>query len=109
MQEIDKLAPWKIIDTKKEIDNRFLKVKNITFKLPNDVVMEDYFIAEKTAVAVIVTLKESKTFLIKEWERGVNQIGHKFPSGRIDKGENPEEGAARELKEELGASSSELF
>jgi ADP-ribose pyrophosphatase len=109
MKDIDKLAAWKVLQSKTEIDNRFLKVHNVTFKLPNDKIMEDYFIAEKTAVAVIVTLMEGKTSLIKEWERGVREIGHKFPSGRIDQGEEPDAGAARELREELGVVSNELL
>jgi ADP-ribose pyrophosphatase len=102
MTEFDRLAPWQIVEEHEEINNRFLRVRNITFKLPNGKVMTDYFVAEKTPVAVIVPIREGKTYLIKEWERGVNEVGHKFPAGRVDKGEEPNVGAARELKEELG-------
>src|SRR5690606_3249702 len=108
MTEFDRLAPWKIVEEHDEINNRFLRVRNITFKLPNDEVMTDYFIAEKTPVAVIIPIKDGKTYLIKEWERGVNEVGHKFPAGRVDKGEEPKVGAARELKEELGLEAHDL-
>lgn len=102
MGEFDRLAPWEIINEHDELHNRFLRVRNVTFKLPNGKIMEDYFIAEKTPVAVIIPIKDGKTYLMKEWERGVNVVGHKFPAGRIDKGEAPASGATRELKEELG-------
>lgn len=109
MTEFDRLAPWQIVEEHDEINNRFLRVRNVTFKLPNNKVMADYFIAEKTPVAIIVPIKNGKTYLIKEWERGVNEVGHKFPAGRIDKGEEPESGAARELKEELGLAAQDLL
>lgn len=108
MSEFNKLSPWEIAEEHDEINNRFLRVRNVTFKLPNDQVLKDYFIAEKTPVAVIIPIKNGKTYLMKEWERGVSEIGHKFPSGRIDEGEEPQVGAVRELKEELGLEAHEL-
>jgi ADP-ribose pyrophosphatase len=108
MSKFDKLAPWKIVKEHDEINNRFLRVRNVTFKLPNDEVVTDYFIAEKTPVVVIVPIKDGKTYLIKEWERGVNEVGHKFPAGRVDEGEESKIGAARELKEELGLEAHDL-
>lgn len=109
MRSFNKLEPWKIIEEKNIVNNHFLKVNNVTFKLPNDEVMENYFIAEKTPVAVIIPVKNGKTFLIKEWERGVSEVGHKFPAGRVDNGEDPKEGAGRELEEELGLIAKELI
>lgn len=108
MTEFDRLTPWLIVEEHDEISNRFLKVRNITFKLPNGKVMTDYFVAEKTPVAVIVPIKDGKTYLIREWERGVSEVGHKFPAGRVDKGEEPAAGAAREFKEELGFEAHDL-
>jgi 8-oxo-dGTP pyrophosphatase MutT (NUDIX family) len=108
MSKFDKLAPWQIISERDEINNRFLRVRNVTFKLPNNQIMTDYFIAEKTPVAIIVPIKKGKTYLIKEWERGVNEVGHKFPAGRVDPGEEVKDGAARELKEELGLEAHDL-
>lgn len=109
MAEFNKLSPWQMVEDHDEINNRFLRVRNITFKLPNDKVMTDYFIAEKAPVAVVVPIKNGKTYLIKEWERGVNEVGHKFPAGRVEKDEEPKVGAARELKEELGLEAHDLF
>lgn len=108
MKELDKLAPWEIISEQDEINNRFLRVRNVTFRLPNNKVMEDYFIAEKTPVVVIILIRDGQTYLIREWERGVNEVGHKFPAGRVNKGEDAETGAARELIEELGLKAKEL-
>src|SRR5688500_5941589 len=107
-KDFNKLDAWKKVSEKSEIDNKWLKIKNVTFELPNGEVMTDYFIAEKQSVAVVVTIKDGQIYLIEEYERGVEQIGYKFPGGKIDPHEDPKEAAKRELEEELGVSAKEL-
>jgi hypothetical protein len=31
MKEFDKLSPWQIVEERDEINNRFLRVRNVTF------------------------------------------------------------------------------
>lgn len=107
--EINKLDAWSIISERDEINNRFLRIRNVTFRLPNDEVMEDYFIAEKSNVVVIILIKDGKTYLIKEWERGVGTVGHKFPAGRVDMDESSEAAASREALEEVGLNTVQLI
>src|SRR6266699_75301 len=101
--------PWKIIAEHDEVDNQWLRVRNVTFQLPNGHTLEDYYIAERPSVVVIIPFQEGKTYLFQEYERGVNEVGHKFPGGRIDEGETPDTAAMREFQEELGLKPSELI
>lgn len=105
---MNKLERWQIIQEHDEINNRWLRVRNVTFKLPNDKTMEDYFIVERPSVVVIIPIKNGQTFLIREYERGVDEVGHKFPAGHIDPNKEPEQSAQRELGEELGIQGTEL-
>lgn len=108
MTDVDKLAKWEIISEKDEISNQWLKVRNITFRLPNGKVMEDYYLVERADVVIVIPIRNGQTFLIREYERGVGEVGYKFPSGMVDSGESHENSATRELGEELGVSSPTL-
>jgi ADP-ribose pyrophosphatase len=113
MSDIEKqsesiLEPWLILNEHDEINNRWLRIRNVTYRLPNDQVISDYYLAEKSSVVVIIPIKNDETFLIHEFERGVNEVGHKFPSGRVDPGEEPNQAASRELLEELGLKANKL-
>lgn len=105
---MNKLGKWQTIQERDEINNRWLRVKNVTFKLPNNKTMEDYFIVERPSVVVIIPIKNNQVFLIREYERGVDEVGHKFPSGHLDPDEEPKQSAQRELGEELGIQGVEL-
>lgn len=108
--EFNKLAPWQILSEHDEINNRWLRVRNVTFLLPNGREMKDYFIAEKPSVVVVIPFNnEGKTFLIEEYERGVAEVGHKFPAGRVDKEELPFKAAEREFQEEMGLRAERLI
>jgi len=50
----------------------------------------------------MVPYKGEEVYLLKEFERGVDEVGYKFPSGHFGFQEEPKEAAERELKEELG-------
>jgi 8-oxo-dGTP pyrophosphatase MutT (NUDIX family) len=102
-KEFNRLTPWEIVSEHDEINNRWLRIRNVTFLLPNGQEIRDYFIAEKPSVIVVVPFnKEGKTFLIEEYERGVAEVGHKFPAGRVNQNESSSQAAGREFQEETG-------
>ena len=63
---------------------------------------------DSTEVVVVSAIMKSKindsveTLLIKQWRPPVGNYTIEFPAGLIDKGEDVETAAARELKEETG-------
>ena len=106
----ERLGPWEIVSEHDEIRNPWLRVRNVTFRLPNGQEIKDYFIAEKPTVVIIIPFDhEGRSFLIREYERGVAEVGHKFPAGRVDKEEKPLPAAVRELREELGLQAGQMI
>lgn len=103
------LRPWKVIREHDEISGRWLRVRNVDFLLPNGEELKEYYIAERPAVVVVIPFKQGQTFLIQEFERGVNEVGHKFPAGNVDEDEEPSEAALRELREEMGLQPNNLI
>lgn len=94
---------WRKISEELLFQNKWIKLRQTKFILPSGIEAPDYYIIEKPDVTVgIVTSRNNKVYLIKEWERGIEEVGYKFPAGRVGKKESPDKAIKRELNEELG-------
>src|SRR6266568_3431323 len=56
----------------------------------------------KSGVSVVALNAEREIYLIKEYNYALDNYNYKLPSGGIDAGETPLDGAKRELEEETG-------
>lgn len=61
-----------------------------------------FFVTEITDGAVIVCIKDQSVLVVKQYRPAVQLETIEFPCGGIDQGENPLQGAQRELHEETG-------
>jgi len=90
--------------------NSWIGLKKTSYELPNGELVEDYYLVEKPDIVVVIVINENnKAYLIKEWERGIEKIGYKFPAGSINKQEDPAEAAKREVLEEIGLKGEIIF
>lgn len=104
------IKPWEILDTEYIVNNRWLKLSSKKFLLPNGTIVPDYYIAEKPDIVIIVPITpDGQTMIMKEFERGVMQVGYKFPAGRVNEKEKPDKAAIREFMEETGILIEELI
>lgn len=60
------------------------------------------------AVALIPVNDAGHLILVKQWRRAANQILIELPAGTLEKGEDPQVCADRELREETGFKASEI-
>jgi 8-oxo-dGTP pyrophosphatase MutT (NUDIX family) len=98
------LTPWKILESR----HPFPKFRMDTCELPSG---KNYkaFVLEFDAWANIVALtKNNEVVLVKQYRHGVQEISLELPGGVVNKGEDPLEGARRELMEETGYSAGEI-
>lgn len=73
-----------------------------TFQLPNGDV-QDYDVIQNNAYVVVAAFtRTGEAILIRQFRPGPEEIISSFCEGYIDKGENPEQAARRELLEETG-------
>lgn len=54
------------------------------------------------AVAIIPIIDKDKMFLVKQFRKPIERDLIELPAGKLERGENPEECAIRELEEEIG-------
>ncbi len=67
-----------------------------------------FIVTEANDWVVVIPVKDENFLMVKQWRHGEKSLSIEFPGGVIDKGETPEHGARRELKEETGAEAGKL-
>lgn len=99
-----KLIPWKTLRTDILLDRSpWLRVMADAVELPDGAVIEGYLRLETQDVAMVVPIDESGDFvMIRSYKQGVGDIDLQPPAGLLEPGEDPLEGAKRELREETG-------
>ena len=85
-----------------------------TYNAGQNKVQGDYIVLDAPDwVIVIPEIEDSATarkdfFMVKQWRHGSKCLSVEFPGGVIDKGEEPEAAARRELFEETGCKAGKL-
>ena len=99
------ITPWKVLESK----HPFPKFRMDTCELPSG---KEYkaFVLEFDAWANVVAItKNNEVVLVKQYRHGVQEVLLELPGGVVDKGEDPLEGAKRELMEETGYSAGNII
>ena len=78
-------------------------------KLPNNKIVTREKVAHPGAVGIVPISKEGKIMLVKQFRYPLGSTLLEIPAGKLGKGEDPRDCAARELKEEIGAEGGRLI
>ena len=95
---------WKCLASNYIVDTKWLKVRKDRVELPNGHIMDDYYVVEKSNVALIVALdSENRVILKNEYRYPLDTELVELPGGTFEAdNDNPLEVAQRELLEETG-------
>jgi len=92
----------KTISTKKIFDGRIISVQVDEVELPNGKTSTRELVKHPGAVAVIAMTEEGKIVLVEQYRKPLEKELVEIPAGKLEKGEDPEICAKRELEEETG-------
>jgi len=104
------MAELKEITRSSEIifKGRLLDVRRDEVELPNGKTSTREWIKHPGAVCLIPILPDGNIALIRQYRYPVRSEMIELPAGKLDKGEDPEACAVRELEEEIGYHSNKL-
>jgi ADP-ribose pyrophosphatase len=100
--EESKLARWKRLASKVLLDHPRMKVVEDSVELPSGQVVP-YLRQESAGNGItVLCIRDGQILLQREYSYPPDEFLLQFPGGKIEDGETPEQGAARELMEESG-------
>lgn len=99
------LTPWKILGSR----HPFPKFRMDSCELPSGKPYKAYVFEFDSWANVVALTKNNEVVLVKQYRHGVQEVLLELPGGVVDDGENPLEGAKRELMEETGYSAGNII
>ncbi|QDG77373.1 NUDIX hydrolase [Labrenzia sp. PHM005] len=98
------LDHWAVLNTERVFDaGKRIQVSRQKVRLPDSRVVDDYYQVELPSFATIYAVNEAnQVLLLKQYKHGVGDVCLTLPGGQIEKGEDPEFSARREMLEETG-------
>lgn len=98
------IQPWTTLSSKFVIDHQWCKVRQDQVKLPNGLIIDDYFINVRPDIVLILAVTPQREIVfVRQYRHGVSQILLELPGGSFNpQVEDSLIAASRELKEETG-------
>jgi len=107
MEQNESSLVWKENERKVILETKVFTVTERTSVSP-DGLCGNYIVNEAKDWVIIVPVVADSFIMVRQWRHGEKKLSIEFPGGVIENGEQPEEAAARELKEETGCSAGKL-
>lgn len=97
-------SPPRILATRRAPSTPFLSVEKVDLEFSNGErrTFERLLASGHSAVMIVPMLDDHTVLLVREYAVGVERYELGLPKGRVESGESIEQGAERELKEEVG-------
>lgn len=83
-------------------EGKIFNLDRLKILLPNGEISERDVIRHNGGVGILAINDDGKILLVEQFRKAIDQVLLEIPAGKIDKGENPEDCALRELEEETG-------
>lgn len=98
------IEPWKILES----NYIYPRFRVDRCELPNGKFLDATIFEFRSWANVVAITKSNEVVLVKQYRHGVRDVLWEIPGGVVEDGEEPLEGAKRELLEETGYTASEF-
>ena len=87
---------------------RAFEVERLTVRLPDGVTKVFDLVQHSPSITVIPVTNDGQILFVRQYRMGAEEMLLELPAGVLEKDEDPQEGARRELREETGMDAGEL-
>ncbi len=96
--------PWQVLKRTTIYDSPWVRLHRDDVRLPDGSVIDGHHVVDfpRPAVCVVPIGDDGRILLIEHYRFITDTTGWEVPAGRLDEGEQLDEAAARELREETG-------
>lgn len=96
------MPDYEIIKETPIYDGLIFKVSQRVVRLPNGKEAKRDILEMSGASAILPVLPDGRILFVNQYREAAEKMILEIPAGKLDRGENPEDGAIRELEEETG-------
>ncbi|TAA72505.1 NUDIX hydrolase [Planococcus salinarum] len=98
----------KTISSERIYEGKIINLKVDEVSLPNGHTSKRELIEHPGAVAIVAITAEKKIIMVEQYRKALERSIIEVPAGKLEKGEDPETTAMRELEEETGYTAASL-
>lgn len=99
---------WEHLGSETLLETRYFNLRSDRLRLPDGSVKDPYYVLERPDAAIIFPVTpEGEVVLVRQYRPPLGRLELGLPAGLVEKGEEPEAAARRELSEETGYSGGE--
>jgi len=96
-------ASWERLGSEKLMETPYFILRSDRLRLPDGAVKDPYYVLERPDAAIIFPLTDDgEVVLVRQYRPAIERMELGLPAGLVEKGEEPEKAARRELSEETG-------
>ncbi|MDQ3861543.1 MAG: NUDIX hydrolase [Actinomycetota bacterium] len=97
------LGRWERLSSEKLVETPYFALRSDRLRLPDGAIKDPYYVIERPDAAIVFPLTgEGEVVLVRQYRPAIRRLELGLPAGLVEKGEEPEKAARRELSEETG-------
>lgn len=94
---------WEKVRSEKLVETPYFTLRSDGLRLPDGAVKDPYYVLERPDAAIIFPLTDAgEVVFVRQWRPAIERVELGLPAGLVERGEEPEKAARRELLEETG-------
>jgi len=99
---------FKILKRETVYKSRAFNVQKVDLRLPDERTVTYDLVDHNDSITVVPFDQDGKIWFVRQYRLGAQQMLLELPAGVLDDNEPPEEGARREIREEIGQAAGQL-